>query len=78
MKTAISIPDPIFDSAEKVAGRLGVSRSQLYARAVHEYVERHRDDEVTQALDHVYAKQSSRLDPLLEKMQYASLPREDF
>lgn len=32
MKTAISIPDPIFEAAEGFARRLGMSRSELYAR----------------------------------------------
>lgn len=78
MKTAISIPDPIFDAAEQVAGRLGLSRSELYARAVAEFVRRHRDDKVTQALNRVYSRHSSRLDPVLEKIQYASLPYEEW
>ena len=34
MKTAISIPDEVFRSAERLAQRLGVSRSELYAKAV--------------------------------------------
>ena len=78
MKTAVSIPDPIFDAAEKVAGRLGKSRSQLYAEALAEYVAKHRDEKVTEALNRVYAKQPARLDPVLEAMQFLSLPREDW
>jgi len=78
MKTAVSIPDPVFDAAEKVAGRLGLSRSELYARAVAEFVRRHREDEVTRALDKVYAQDSSRLDPILERIQFASLPYEEW
>ncbi len=38
MKTAISIPDEIFDSADALAEEMGVSRSQLYATAVAEFV----------------------------------------
>jgi hypothetical protein len=78
MKTAVSIPDRVFDAAEKVAGRLGLSRSELYARAVAEFVRRHREDEVTRALDRVYAQHSSRLDPVLERIQFASLPLEEW
>ena len=78
MKTAVSIPDPLFDAAEKVAGRLGVGRSELYARALAAYVAKHRDDKVTETLNRVYAKQPSRLDPVLEAMQYVSLPRKDW
>jgi len=66
MKTAISIPDNLFQAAEKVALRLGISRSELYQRAVARYLEQHSGDVVREALDTVYGKQSNRdLDPLI-------------
>ena len=49
MKTAISLPDEVFESAEKLAKRLKVSRSELYSRALAEYLARHAPDEVTDA-----------------------------
>lgn len=55
MKTAISIPDDIFEQADALARKLNKSRSELYARAVREYVARHSDDSVTAALDAVCA-----------------------
>lgn len=78
MKTAVSIPDRLFDAADQVAERLGVSRSQLYAKALADYVARHRDDQVTEALNRVYANRSSTLDPVLAAMQFMSLPREEW
>ncbi len=51
MKTAISVPDEIFHKAEQVAERLGWSRSQLYAHAVSEFLQRQGEDPVTVALD---------------------------
>lgn len=51
MKTAISIPDDVFASADELARALNQSRSQLYSRAVREYVARHSPDAVTAALD---------------------------
>jgi len=51
MKTAISIPDDVFEDAEALARATGQSRSQLYSRAVREYVARHAPDSVTAALD---------------------------
>jgi metal-responsive CopG/Arc/MetJ family transcriptional regulator len=44
MKTAISLPDSIFEAAEKLAKRFGISRSQLYANAVTEYLRDHQKD----------------------------------
>lgn len=74
MKTAIIIPDALFEEAE----RRGLSRSELYANAVHEYVEKYRAGDITERLDEVYAKTDSRLDPGLRIMQSASLKREDW
>jgi metal-responsive CopG/Arc/MetJ family transcriptional regulator len=58
MKTAISIPDDVFAQADRLAGKLKQSRSQLYSRAVREYVARHSDDDVTSALDTLYAEEA--------------------
>jgi hypothetical protein len=73
MKTAISIPDRIFRNAEKAARRLSMSRSQLYAKAVQQFVEIHAQIDVTEKLDRVYAENPSRLDPMLEKIQRLSI-----
>lgn len=54
MKTAVSIPDDLFASADELADRLGVSRSELYARAVEEYLAKHRHADVTAQLNAVY------------------------
>lgn len=74
MKTAISIPDDLFAVAEAASKRLGVSRSHFYARAVAAYLEEHAADGVTEKLNEVYANVPSHLDPLLERMQWSTLP----
>jgi len=53
MKTAVSIPDDIFEGAERLARRTKKSRSQLFSDAVREYITRHAPDEVTEAMDRV-------------------------
>ena len=73
MKTAISIPDTIYESAEQLAHRLGESRSELYTRAVKSYVEKHQNAGVTEKLDEVYEVESSKLDQALAKLQTQSL-----
>ena len=78
MKTAISIPDPVFQSAESLAKRMGISRSELFCRAVESYVEAHRYDRVREALDAVYAEEPSGVDHALAELQSASLPKEDW
>ena len=53
MKTAISVPDDVFEEAERLAARLEKSRSQLYTEAVREYLGRHDPDSITERLDAV-------------------------
>lgn len=78
MKTAISIPDRVFQSAEKLAARLGVSRSELYAKALAALVEKHSEAVVTAQLNEVYGPegQQSSLDRDVARLQSRSLPRE--
>ena len=78
MKTAISIPDSIFNAAEKLAKHLGFSRSELYAKAVAEYLEKHRNDGVTKKLNEIYSKEFSQLDPGLQALQSASIDEEEW
>ena len=59
MKTAISIPDDLFADAERLAQALHKSRSRLFGDALREYVARHSADEVTEALDRVWADTTS-------------------
>ena len=78
MKTAVSIPDRVFQSAEKLAARLGVSRSELYAKALSALVEKHREDIVTAQLNEVYGTKSeqSSLDRDVALLESRSLPYE--
>lgn len=69
MKTAISLPDDLFESADELAERLGVSRSELYAEAVAEYLAKHRDADVTARLNEVYQDEASGIDPALRSAQ---------
>ena len=73
MKTAISLPDDLFESADALAEHLGVSRSELYATAVAEYLAKHRDEDVTGRLNDVYSEQPSGLDPALRAAQARSV-----
>ena len=77
MKTAISVPDRVFRSAEDLAARLRVSRSELYSNALAEFIERHKNDLVTSQLNEVYAKnrETSALEPEIALLQYRTTKR---
>jgi metal-responsive CopG/Arc/MetJ family transcriptional regulator len=76
MKTAISIPDSIFQSADALAKQLGISRSELYAKAVAEYLSRHHGEQITARLDAIHGQEDSRVEPALGQLQARALPRE--
>ena len=78
MKTAISIPDDVFQAAEELSKRLGMSRSEFYAKAVATFVKSHKSTRVKETLDAIYATEDSRLDPALMALQALSLPKEEW
>ena len=80
MKTAISIPDPLFEAAERLAKRLGLSRSELFRRALQAFLQEHNEEGVTEALDKIYdpASEDGFLEPHLEQLQLASLPKDEW
>lgn len=78
MKTAISLPDPLFAAVEELSERLGVSRSELFQRAMERLLGEYDERRVTEALNAVYASEPSGVDPVLSRMQAASLGREEW
>jgi metal-responsive CopG/Arc/MetJ family transcriptional regulator len=78
MKTAISLPDSVFEQAEALAQQLGLSRSELYTKALQAYLKRYNRDQILLKLNQVYTRESSELDPVMARMQFMSLPREDW
>ena len=73
MKTAISLPDPLFDAGERAAQRLGLSRSELYAKALATFLEEDEGEEVTQRINRALHGAALPLDPVLARAQAASL-----
>jgi hypothetical protein len=59
MKTAISIPDNLFRDAEITAKQLGLARSQLYAKAIREFVEHHNKKHITEKLNSLYSRENN-------------------
>lgn len=76
MKVAVSIPEPIFDAAERLARERRVPRSQVFAEALEEYIAKKDPARVTAKLDEVYGTISSTVDPALASAQYTGLSDE--
>jgi hypothetical protein len=75
METAVVIPDDLFRQAEELAAALGLSRSDLYAAALVEFI---RDQRVTQRLNQIYENNDSGLDAVVKQLQAVSLPTEQW
>jgi len=73
MKTAVSVPDELFRQADAAARQLRVSRSQFYATAIAEFLERQQDRAVTERLNEIYSPHPSQLDPALHRAQLTTL-----
>ncbi|MFQ5433999.1 MAG: hypothetical protein ACE5FD_03900 [Anaerolineae bacterium] len=78
MKTAISLPDSIFERAERFAQLFGLNRSQLFTRALQEYLDKYDPVNITASFDKIYAVESSELDPVLAQMQTLSLADDEW
>lgn len=80
MKIAISVPEPVFQAGEQVARKLKLSRSQLYSKALEEYIGEQRGrgvSPVTEALNRVYAKDTN-VDPDIEAAAMETLARNEW
>ena len=78
MKTAISISDELFESAERFAERLGMSRSELYSTALRHYLQEHRGEGITERLAEIHGAEQEGLEPDLQRLQSRSLPKDEW
>ena len=54
VKTATSLPKPLFEQAEALAGELKVSRSRLFALALEEFIRRHQNQQLLDQINAAY------------------------
>jgi len=76
MKAAVSIPDDVFGEGERLARRLKTSRSQLYARALAQFVAQHDDNKVTARMNAVVEQVGTGSDPFVREAARRLLGRE--
>ncbi len=76
VKTAVSVPDDLFRQAEATARRLRVSRSELYAKAIAEFLNRQDDKAITERLNDLYSREEARVHSGLHRAQLRSLEKD--
>jgi len=78
MKTAVSIPNELFDMAERLARRTRKSRSRLFSDALREYVARRSPDKITEAMDEALAEIGESNDPFVAAASRARLEQSEW
>lgn len=78
MKTAISIPDDVFEGVERLARRTKRSRSRLFSDAVKEYLARHTPDRVTEAMNKALEEIGEGNDPFVSASGRRVLKRSEW
>ena len=78
MKTAVSIPDNVFEKAEHLARRMKKSRSQLFSNAIEEYVDRHAPDRVTEAMNKACAEIGAETDFFVSEASHRILEHSEW
>ena len=69
MRTAVSVPDATFRRADVAARRLGISRSELYVRALEAFLGPPTDEEITARFDELYGELPVGLDAAVVSAQ---------
>lgn len=77
VKTAISLPEGLFRRAEAAARKLKMSRSQLYATAIAEFIERRQAAKITQRLNEIYSSEPASIDSALSSAQSKLIEKEN-
>jgi hypothetical protein len=62
VKTAVSIPDDVFDRASRHARKLGISRSELFTRALRDFLNEHQEREIRASYDRAFGPGSGEDD----------------
>lgn len=78
MKTAISLPDSLFEEAEAAARDLGLSRSKLIQTALEEFLKRRQEEEITRRLNKSYAENPPEPDPFLDYLVLEGIKRTEW
>jgi hypothetical protein len=78
MKTAISVPNDVFQLSERLSKKLRISRSAVFAMGVKKLGEEYDDEEITTKLNEYYGQERAELDPVIVRMAALSLPKEEW
>mgnify|MGYP001243135858 CR=1 FL=1 len=67
MKTAVSLPDDLFEKVEELAEELHLSRSRIFAEAVRDYIAKQKNEEILRTLNQVYSEAETEEEKTVRK-----------
>jgi hypothetical protein len=76
MKTAISVPADVFELSERLAKKLKMSRSAVFALGIRKLGEEMDEDEMIARINAVCEEVDTSLDPFWKKVQGRTLPKD--
>ena len=76
--TAVVLPIPLFEEGERLANHFGISRSELYTRAISSYISKYHKEKTIEELDKIYVKEGIELDSEIIELQKQSLIKEEW
>lgn len=78
MKTAISVPSDVFELSEKLAKKLKISRSAVFAMGVRKLGQEQDEDELIARINAVCAEVDTSLDPVVKEYQRRTFERNEW
>jgi metal-responsive CopG/Arc/MetJ family transcriptional regulator len=78
MKTAVSVPDRVFEQAERLARQTRKTRSHVFSDALREYIARHSPDEVTEAMNRVCDQLGEQRAPFVARAARRTLEQSEW
>lgn len=78
VKTAISVPKDLFELSERLAKKLKVSRSKIFAMGIKKLGEEYDEEEIIASINRVCEEVDTSVDPVLFKMAMLSLPKDEW
>ncbi len=76
MKTAISVPPEVFELSERLAKKLKISRSAVFALGVRKLGQDHDEEDLIARINAVCDEVDTSLDPFWKAAQSRTLPKD--
>ena len=78
MKTAISLPDALFEQVDALAAKMHLSRSQFYVMALERFLREHQENRTTELVNQYIDKHGQPIDHVFLQSALADMRKVDW